>query len=258
MFSKKLTAILLLAPFVFAAPVEDVGKRQSVDTSQHCGQWDTVTAGQYTMYLDQWGKDNASSGQSCANVVSLSGTNLAWQNTWTWQGGSGVKSYTNINLNANLNKQLSAIQNIDAAWSWSQTTSGSIVANVAYDLFTSSSAGGSNQNEIMIWLANFNAGPISSQYNSDGTPKPVASNISIAGHTWNLYSGSNGANNVFSFLLTSGTAQSFSGDLNLFLKYLTSSQTLSTSQYLTTVQGGSEATSGTAVLTSSAYSVTIA
>lgn len=65
------------------------------------------------MYLDQWGKDNASSGQSCANVVSLSGTNLAWQNTWTWQGGSGVKSYTNINLNANLNKQLSAIQNID-------------------------------------------------------------------------------------------------------------------------------------------------
>lgn len=73
---------------------------------------------------------------------------------------------------------------IYAAWSWSQTTSGSIVANVAYDLFTSSSAGGSNQNEIMIWLVNFNAGPISSQYNSDGTPKPVASNISIAGHTW--------------------------------------------------------------------------
>jgi hypothetical protein len=34
----------------------------------------------------------------------------------------------------------------------------------------------------------------------------------------NVYSGSNGANNVFSFLPTSGTVTSFSGDLNLFLK----------------------------------------
>ncbi|KAF5354235.1 hypothetical protein D9756_007231 [Leucocoprinus leucothites] len=258
MFSKTLSALLLLAPFVLAAPAESFDKRQSIDTSQHCGQWDTVAAGQYTMYLDQWGMGNASGGQSCANLVSLSGTNLAWRNNWTWQGGNGVKSYTNINLNSNLNKQLSAIRSINAKWTWSQSTSGSIVANIAYDLFTSSSAGGSNQNEIMVWLANFNAGPISFQYNSDGTPKPVASNVSIAGHSWNVYSGSNGANNVFSFLPTSGTVPSFSGDLNLFLKYLTSSQGLSSSQYLTTVQGGSEATSGTATLTSSTYSVSIA
>lgn len=65
----------------------------------------------------------------------------------------------------------------------------------------------------MIWLANFNAGPISAVYNSDGTPQAVASNVSIAGHTWNLYTGSNGANNVFSFLPTSGTIMSFGGDL---------------------------------------------
>ena len=69
----------------------------------------------------------------------------------------------------------------------------------------------------MIWLANFNAGPISAVYNSDGTPKPVASNISLGGHTWNLYSGSNGANNVFSFLPTSGTITSFSTDILPFL-----------------------------------------
>ena len=68
----------------------------------------------------------------------------------------------------------------------------------------------------MVWLANFNAGPISFQYGSDGRPVPVASSISLAGHTWNLYSGSNGANNVFSFLPTSGTITSFSGDLKPF------------------------------------------
>lgn len=58
------------------------------------------------------------------------------------------------------------------------------MADVAYDLFTSNTAGGSNVNEIMIWLANFNAGPISATYNSNGTPAPVASNIALAGHTW--------------------------------------------------------------------------
>ncbi|KAF9451591.1 glycoside hydrolase family 12 protein [Macrolepiota fuliginosa MF-IS2] len=248
MFSKKFALLLLLAPFVASAPTEVIEKRQSLDTANHCGQWDTVVAGQYTLYLDQWGMGNASSGQSCANLVSLSGTNLVWKNQWTWNGGNGVKSYTNINLNTNLNKQLSAIKSIPAVWNWSQSTSGSIVANVAFDLFTSSSSGGSNANEIMVWLANYNAGPISAVYNSDGTPKPVASNISLAGHTWNLYSGSNGANQVYSFLLTSGTATSFNGDLNTFLKYLTSNQGLSTSQYLTTVQAGSEATSGSATL----------
>ena len=70
----------------------------------------------------------------------------------------------------------------------------------------------------MIWLPNYNAGPISYTYGSDGSPTPVASNISLGGHTWNLYYGSNGSNYVYSFLPTSGTITSFSADLNLFLK----------------------------------------
>jgi xyloglucan-specific endo-beta-1,4-glucanase len=69
----------------------------------------------------------------------------------------------------------------------------------------------------MIWLANFNAGPISASYSASGQPVPIASGISLAGHTWNLYSGSNGANNVFSFLPASGTITSFSGDIKTFL-----------------------------------------
>ncbi|KAJ8455408.1 hypothetical protein ONZ51_g12472 [Trametes cubensis] len=144
-----------------------------------------------------------------------------------------------------------------STWKWSQSTSGSIVADVAYDLFTSNTAGGSNVNEIMIWLANFNAGPISSQYGSDGKPVPVASNLSIAGHTWNLYSGSNGANAVFSFLPTSGTITSFSGDIKAFLDYLTQHEGVSTSQYLVTAQAGTEPTSGSATLTTSAYSLVV-
>jgi xyloglucan-specific endo-beta-1,4-glucanase len=129
-----------------------------------------------------------------------------------------VKTYTNINVNNGLNKKLSAIGSIQSSWSWSQSSSGTLVANIAYDLFTSATSGGSNAYEIMIWLANYNAGPISYTWGSDGKPVPVKSNVSLAGRTWNLYYGSNGANLVYSFLPTSGTVTSFSGDLNLFLK----------------------------------------
>jgi xyloglucan-specific endo-beta-1,4-glucanase len=101
----------------------------------------------------------------------------------------------------------------------------------------------------MIWLANYNAGPISYTYGADGSPTPVASNLSLGGHTWNLYYGTNGANYVYSFLPTSGTITSFSADLNAFLQYLSKSQTLAATQYLTTVQAGTEATSGSATLT---------
>lgn len=147
-------------------------------------------------------------------------------------------------------------------------------------MFTSNSPGGSNVNEIMIWLANFNAGPISAQYGSNGQPVPVASSISLGGHTWNLYSGSNGANNVFSFLPTSGTVTNLNTDIFPFLQvcnslpyasipgwlislqrpllqYLVQHEGVSSSQYLTTAQAGTEATSGNATLTTTAYSLSI-
>ncbi|KAJ6588949.1 glycoside hydrolase family 12 protein [Mycena capillaripes] len=253
----KLSALLLLVPFVSSAPT-GVEERAAaaIDTSTHCGLFDSVTAGTYSLLLDQWGASGATSGSDCANLVSLTGTTLAWKTTWTWNGGNGVKSFTNINVNSGINKQLSAISSIPATWTWSQSTS-SVVADVAYDLFTSNSAGGSAVNEIMIWLANFNAGPISAQFNAAGQAVPIVSNLSLAGHTWNLYFGSNGANNVYSFLPTSGTITSFSGDIKLFLNYLTTNRGVSTAQFLTTAQGGTEATSGSATLTTSAFSLVI-
>jgi len=262
MFSSKVSALALIAPFLalsaVAAPAELVS-RQSVDTSSHCGQWDTVTAGSYTMFLDLWGESGATSGSQCSQITSLSGSTIAWKTTWNWVGGNGVKSFSNIQLNQGINKQLSAIKSMPSTWNWSQSSSGTVVADVAYDIFTANTAGGSNVNEIMIWLANYNAGPISAAYNSDGTPKAAAANISIAGHVWNLYSGSNGANNVFSFLpSTKGTTiPSFSGDLLPFFTYLIQHEGVSSSQYLVTAQAGTEPTTGSATLTTSAYSLTI-
>ncbi|KDR66527.1 hypothetical protein GALMADRAFT_147761 [Galerina marginata CBS 339.88] len=248
MFSPRLLFFASLVPFVIAAPVNEVA---NIDTSSHCGTWDSVTAGPYSLNLDQWGISGAS-GSDCASLTSLNGNTIAWKTTWKWTGGNanGVKTYTDIQLNNGLNKQLSAIKSIPVVWNWSQSSTGTVKADVAYDLFTASSAGGNNVNEIMVWLANINVGPISSSYGANGA-NPVATNIALAGHTWNLYKGPNGSTTVFSFLPSNGAwITSFSGDLNEFLKYLTAHQGVSTSQYLKTAQGGTEATSGTATLTS--------
>ncbi|KAG7440469.1 concanavalin A-like lectin/glucanase [Guyanagaster necrorhizus] len=235
-----ISTVLCFIGLIFAAPYE---LQKRLDTSIHCGQYDSVNAGMYTLYLNQWGENAATSGQSCAAVTSTSGDNVSWTTSWTWSGsgGDGVKSYTNIDANNGLN----------SSWIWSQTISGTIIANVAYDLFTSSSAGGSNEYEIMIWLDNINAKPISYNYDVSGAAIAIVKDLFIAGYKWDLYYGSNGSNFVYSFLTSDQSAvKGFNGDLMDFFNYLTSKQGLSASQYLITAQGGTEATQGSATLKS--------
>ncbi|KIY42995.1 glycoside hydrolase family 12 protein [Fistulina hepatica ATCC 64428] len=253
---KLVFALLAFAASVFASSVELVTPL-GVRATSYCGQYDSVTSGNYILYLDQWGLDDATSGSDCASITSSSGSEIAWSATWTWTGGTGVKAYTNVALNSGLNQKLSAISSIPTSWSWSQSITSSSVADVAYDLFTSSSSGGSNEYEIMIWLSNTNSGPISYTYSSSGDAEPIASSISIGGYTWDLYYGSNGSNYVYSFLVQSGTITSFSSDIMDFFDYLVDYEDFSTSQYLTTVEAGTEETSGSATLTTSSYSVSI-
>lgn len=104
--SRSLLALLPILHLALASPIEE---RATVDTSQHCGQWDTVTAGNYELFLDQWGISGAT-GSQCSQITSLSGSNIAWSTTWNWSGGNGVKTFSNIQLNAGIGKQLSAIK----------------------------------------------------------------------------------------------------------------------------------------------------
>lgn len=103
----------------------------------------------------------------------------------------------------------------------------------------------------MIWLGALGgAGPISS------TGSPVAT-PTLAGASWKLYKGVNGAMTVFSFVATSSQT-SFSGDLKTFLTYLTTNQGMSTSQCLYSIGAGSETFSGSnAVFTTSGYSASV-
>lgn len=94
-----------------------------------------------------WGESAASSGSQCTGVDSLSGSSLKWHTKWSWAGGSSnVKSYANV-VTKVTQKALSGITSLPSTWSYSYTGS-SIVANVAYDLFTSSTASGSAEYEV--------------------------------------------------------------------------------------------------------------
>jgi len=216
-----------------------------------CGQWDTDVIGTYTVYQDLWGEDNASSGSQCTTIDSETDGTLAWSTSWTWAGGSSdVKSYANAVVTQSTKKQISAITSIPTTWKWSYSGT-SIVADVSYDMFTSSTASGSDEYEIMVWLAAIGgAGPISS------TGSAIAT-TTISGVTFKLWYGLNGSTKVYSFVAES-EATDFSGDLLDFFSYLEKNESFSSSQYLLSIGAGTEPFTGTnAVLTVSAYSVTV-
>lgn len=231
------------AALASAAPSKTLNRR-----ADFCDQWGSTVTGSYTVYNNLWGSANADSGSQCTGVDSLSGSTLAWHTSWTWTGGAGqVKSYANAVYTLTAT-QLNAISSIPSTWDWSYTGD-DIVADVAYDLFTSSTADGDEEYEIMIWLSALGgAGPISSTGSSIAT-------TTIGGVSFDLYSGPNGQMTVFSFV-ASADANSFNADLKDFVDYLTTNQGLSTSQYLISMGAGTEPFSGTnAVFTTTAFSV---
>lgn len=148
-----------------------------------------------------------------------------------------MKSYANAVVSLTPTP-LASISSIPSKYSYSYTGS-DIVADVSYYMFTSSTATGANEYEIMIWLAALGgAGPISSTYGSDGDATPVAT-TTIAGTSWSLYKGPNGDTTVFSFVAASEVTD-FSGDIKDFFNYLTTNEGLSTSQFLLSIGAGTE------------------
>ena len=113
-----------------------------------------------------------------------------------------------------------------------------MVADVAYDLWLAPSESSANKYEIMVWLGAYGgAGPISSTGST-----PVAT-PTINGVVWKLFMGPNGDTTVFSFVAPSNI-KSWNGDLNAFFSYLTSSQGVSTSMVVTSLQAGTEPFTG--------------
>ena len=71
----------------------------------------------------------------------------------------------------------------------------------------------------MLWMT-YRGGvnPIAKAYDASGAV-PDATNVAVGGHTWNVFYGSNGANDVASFVRTSPTS-SGSVDIKAILSWL--------------------------------------
>ncbi|KAG7398960.1 hypothetical protein PHYBOEH_010065 [Phytophthora boehmeriae] len=217
----------------------------------YCGQWDWAKGTNYIVYNNLWNQGKATSGSQCTGVDKISSSGVAWHTSYSWSGAPvEVKSFSNAALIFSP-KQIKNIKSIPSKMKYSYSYSGTLIADVAYDLFTSSTATGSNEYEIMIWLAAYGgAGPISS------TGKPIAT-VTIDGKSFKVYKGPNGNTTVFSFVATK-TITNFSADLLNFLNYLVKNQGLPSSQYLLKLEAGTEPFTGSnAKMTVSSYSAAV-
>lgn len=160
-------------------------------------KWASWSNGGYTVSNDVWG--------SGAGPESIWANSYSNWGVWSQQPDTGgIKSYPHSAKNVGV--QLSSLSSVSSSFNVSVPTSG-VSFESAYDIWA-----GNNAYEIMLWMNYYGAvGPISYNYGSNGAI-PVFTNVSLGGHTWNIYRGNNGGNDVFSFVRTSDTN---SGTVNI-------------------------------------------
>ena len=150
------------------------------------GQWASWTNNGYTLYNNIWG-----GGAGSQTIWARSGTNFGV--VANHPRTSGVKSYPNTGKT--LNRTLSSLSSVTSSFNVSVPADGDYATT--YDIWADNHA-----YEVMIWTNQHGAvGPIAESYDANGAV-PNVRNLSVGGHTWNVYRGSNGANAVFSFIRT--------------------------------------------------------
>jgi hypothetical protein len=149
--------------------------------------------------------------------------------------------------------QVSNLTSGKVTTSWSTTQpGGSNDYDVAYDIWfnqTPTTSGQPNGTELMVWL-NHN-GPVQ-PFGSE-----VASNVSVGGHTYNIWEGQQSSWDTVTYDMTSG-ATSVSGlDVGTLTQDMVSRGYTKTSWYLIDVEAGFELWQGGAGLATNSFSVSI-
>jgi glycosyl hydrolase family 12 len=155
------------------------------------GSW---SSGGYTLFNDVWG-----SGAGPQTIWANSPTNWGvWANH---PNTGGVKSYPNISKTAG--PALSSLHGVTSSFNVSVPSTGAY--ETAYDIWCAN-----NAFEIMLWMNKTGAvGPLGTRQTS----------ATVGGHTWDVYSGSNGSNKVFSFV-RQGNISSGSVDVLAVLRWI--------------------------------------
>ncbi|ROQ77365.1 glycosyl hydrolase family 12 [Streptomyces sp. CEV 2-1] len=182
---------------------------------------------------DQWGNYTTSDGYTLYNNIwgSGAGSQSIWANSSSNWGVSanhpntgGIKSYPNAKKV--VGKSITALSSLTSNYNVTVPSSGAY--NTSYDIWDTD-----YDYELMLWV-NYNGavGPLGT---SQGT-------VTLGGHSWTVYKGDNGANQVFSFLRTSDSA-SGSVDILPILKWIKDTKGWWGNETIGDVQFGYEITS---------------
>ncbi|MEU4569073.1 cellulose binding domain-containing protein [Micromonospora sp. NPDC023956] len=227
-----------------------LGGSASADT-QICEQYgSTVIQNRYVVQNNRWG----TSAQQCINVTGT-GFSITRQDGSNPTNGAPTAypsvfygcHYTNCSPGTTLPMQVSQISNATSSIEYRYVSGATY--NASYDIWLDPSPkrDGVNQMEIMIWL------------NRQGPIQPIGSPVgttTLAGRTWEVWRGSNGANNVISYVAPSPiTSLSFS--VLDFIADVRNRGAITNSWYLTSIQAGFEPWSGGVGLAVNSFSASV-
>jgi Glycosyl hydrolase family 12/Cellulose binding domain len=219
--------------------------------TQICEQYGSTTiGGRYVVMNNRWG----TSAQQCINVTGT-GFSIASQQGTGSTSGAPVSypavyygcHYTNCSPGTVLPMRLSSISSATSSISYNFVSGATYDA--AYDIWLDPSpkTDGVNQMEVMIW------------FNRQGSIQPIGSvvgSVTLAGRTWQVWQGSNGSNNVISYVAPSPITSATFSVLD-FLNDVKNRGAITSSWYLTSIQAGFEPWIGGAGLAVTNFSATI-
>ncbi|MEV0460072.1 GH12 family glycosyl hydrolase domain-containing protein [Catellatospora methionotrophica] len=249
----RLTTIASAIALTVAATAVSLLAAQPAQAATICEQYGTTVAGNYVIQNNRWG----TSATQCINTTG-NGFSITQQDGVGSTSGAPVSypsiflgcHYTNCSPGSPLPKQLSTIGTAPSSISYSYPGSGTY--NASYDIWLNAdtNVSGVQDTEIMIW------------FNRQGSIQPIGSQTgtaSIAGRSWAVWTGSNGANNVVSYLFTGSVINSLSFDVMDFVRdtFTRGSQYGTNNWYLTSVQAGFEPWVGGVGLAVNSFSASV-
>jgi Glycosyl hydrolase family 12 len=175
------TARLWLLLAAAASAVLMTATAASAATFTSSDKFGQMQIGNYILRNDVWG-----SGAGPQTITANSGSNW-WLNA-NHPNTGGVKSYGH-SARA-VNRRLSATSRLSSTFTVTVPSAGAY--ETAYDIW-----GNSNSVEVMLWMNRTGAvGPLGTQQTT----------VTVGGHSWAVFNGSNGSNQVVSFVRQGNTS----------------------------------------------------
>ncbi|MFF4359644.1 hypothetical protein [Streptomyces sp. NPDC001604] len=178
---RKVTMAVLAPATAIGATVGLASAPASAAVWNSCAQYGSTSLNGYTLYNNIWG---SGAGSQC--IWANSGTN--WGVWADHPNTGGIKSYPNATKT--INKSVTSLGSLSSSYNVSVPSSGAY--ETAYDIWDTN-----HRYEIMLWM------------NKTGAVGPLGSsqgNVTLGGHSWTVYKGTNGSNDVFSFVRSSNSA----------------------------------------------------